>query len=279
MPAPLISVIIATRNAAGTLSACLESIRAQAMPDMEVIVADGASSDGTLDILRANEDLLEWRSEPDSGIYAAWNKALDWAGGEWICFLGADDRFADPKALERLVPTLRAGGFGCRVVYSRVQWVDPGGRVVGELGEPWPRARRRFLRGECLPQPGLMHHRSLFEDHGRFDESFRFAADYELLLRELKSSPAFYVPERTVTMLFRGASARPENLLAILRETRRALAMHGLRPPRVAWAYASACAWLYLQLRRLLGDRFARRAADLYRLASLRKPRYSSPED
>lgn len=279
MPAPLISVIIATRNAAGTLARCIESIRAQTLRDLEVIVADGASTDGTLDILRANEDLVAWRSEPDAGIYSAWNKALSRARGEWICFLGADDWLSDPKALERLVPTLRAGGFGCRVVYSRVRWVDPAGGVVGELGEPWEHARRGLLRGSSLPQPGLMHHRTLFERHGRFDESFSVAGDYELLLRELKSQPAFYVPTLTVTMLFRGASARPENLYEILGETRRALALHGLRPPRLAWAYATACAWLYLRLRRLFGDRIARRAADLYRIATLRKPRYSAPEE
>jgi glycosyltransferase involved in cell wall biosynthesis len=279
MPAPLISIVIATRNAAGTLARCLDSIRAQTLRDLEVVVADGASTDGTLDILRANEDLLAWRSEPDAGIYSAWNKAVGRARGEWICFLGADDWLSDPKALERLVPTLRAGGFGCRVVYSRVRCVDPAGGVVEEMGEPWERARRNLLRGSSLPQPGLMHHRELFERHGGFDESFSVAGDYEFLLRELKSNPAFYVPELTVTMLFRGVSARPENLYRILGETRRALALHGLRPPRLAWACASACAWLYLGVRRLFGDRFARRAADLYRMASLRKPRYSAREE
>jgi len=279
MPAPLISVVIATRNAAGTLARCLESIRAQTFRDFEVVVADGASTDGTLEILRANEDIVAWRSEPDTGIYNAWNKALTRVRGEWICFLGADDWLSDAQALERLAPALRAGGHGCRVVYSRVRFVDPAGGVVDELGEPWPRARRRLLRGFNLPHPGLMHHRSLFERHGRFDESFGIAADYELLLRELKSHPAYYVPALTVTMLFRGVSALPENLYQILREIRRALALHGLQPPRLPWAYASALAWLYVRLRRLLGDRIARRMADLHRTAILRKRRYYTPEE
>ncbi len=279
MPAPLISIVIATRNAARTLPRCLESIRAQTFGDFEVIVADGASTDGTLEILKANEDIVAWRSEPDSGIYNAWNRALGRARGEWICFLGSDDWLSDSQALERLVPALRAGGHGCRVVYSRVRFVDPAGCALDEIGEAWERARRHLLRGYSLPHPGLMHHRSMFERHGRFDESFTVAADYDFLLRELKSQPAFYVPAVTVTMLFRGVSARPENLYRILGETRRVLAVHGLQPPRLVWAYATACAWLYLRLRRLVGDRIARRVADLYRIARLRKPRYSTPEE
>jgi hypothetical protein len=80
-------------------------------------------------------------------------------------------------------------------------------------------------------------------------------------------------------MLFRGVSARPENLYQILGETRRALVLHGLRPPRLLWMYMTACAWLYLYLHRIFGDRVARRVADFYRIASLRKPRYSTPEE
>lgn len=280
MPAPLISILVATRNSARTLGRCLDSIRAQVFRDFELIVMDGASADATAELLKTSADVVtRWRSEPDRGIYHAWNKALREARGEWICFLGADDWLSDPQAFERLAPTLQAGGHGCRVVYSRVRRVDPAGGVVDELGEPWQRARRRLLRGHCLPQPGLMHHRSMFELHGRFDESFSVAADYEFLLRELKSRPAFYVPVVTVTMLFRGLSARPENFYQILGETRRALALHGLQPPRLPWAYSTACAWLYLRMRRLLGDRVARRLADLYRTVSLRKARYSTPEE
>jgi glycosyltransferase involved in cell wall biosynthesis len=280
MPAPLISIIVATRNSARTLGRCLDSIRAQVFRDFELIVMDGASADGTAEVLEKSADVVtRWRSEPDRGVYHAWNKALREVRGEWICFLGADDWLSDPRALERLTPALRAGGHGCRVVYSRVRFVDPAGSLVEEVGEAWPRARRRLLRGFCLPQPGLMHHRSLFEQYGRFDESFRVAADYEFLLRELKSQSAFYVPVLTVTMLFRGVSARPENLYQILGETRRALVLHGLRPPRLLWMYMTACAWLYLYLHRIFGDRVARRVADFYRIASLRKPRYSTPEE
>jgi glycosyltransferase involved in cell wall biosynthesis len=275
-PAPLVSIVVATRNAARTLPRCLDSIRAQSFRSFELIVMDGASTDETPAILQASGDVVTaWRSEPDDGVYAAWNKALRLARGEWICFLGADDWLWDGRALESLVPYLRSAPAGCRVVYSRLRQVDERGALVDEAGEPWERAKSAFRAYRCLPHAGLMHHRSLFDKHGEFCERFRFAADYELLLRELKSGEACFAPVLTVGMHFGGLTTRPENWHAMLEETRAALALHGLKPPRLRWAYWTLIAWLYLKLHALFGDRVARRLADLYRLASLRRPRYS----
>lgn len=273
---PLISIIIATRNAAGTLGRCLDSIRAQTFRDFELLVMDGGSTDGTVDMLRAGGDVVTaWRSEPDTGIYHAWNKALVLATGEWVCFLGGDDWLWDEGALERLAPMLRTAGSRSRVVYSRVRQVDASGAMVEDVGEPWTRAREAFLRYRCLPHPGLMHHRSLFVTHGRFDETFSLAADYEFLLRELKSGEALFVPALSVGMNYGGRTTSPENFHRLLRETKRALAMHGLVPPRLPWVYWTLCAWFYLALYTLAGDRVARRLADAYRYVTLRGPLYS----
>jgi hypothetical protein len=279
-PPPLISILIATRNAAHCLPRCLDSIRAQTFRSVEAIVMDCASTDATVEILKASGDVVAaWRSEPDSGIYSAWNKALPLARGEWLCVLGADDWLWDQDALESLAPQLRAALPRHRVVYSRLRLVDGLGRVVEELGEPWESARDRFRSYACLPHPGLMHHRSLFEAHGRFDERFQLAGDYEFLLRELKTRDALFVPAVTVGMGLGGKTSSPEHFLRLHGEIRQALAMHGLAPPRLRWAYWTACAWLYGRLRTLIGDRLARRLADAYRLVTLRRPRYSGPNE
>ncbi|HEY6966954.1 MAG TPA: glycosyltransferase family 2 protein [Burkholderiales bacterium] len=278
--APLISLVVATRNAAAHLPRCLDSLRRQTFREFEVIVMDGASTDATPAILAAAGDVVSaWRSEPDRGIYSAWNKGLDAARGEWIGFLGADDWLWDEHALEQLVPQLRSAPPGCRVVYSRLRQVDARGRVAEELGEPWERARARFRSYACLPQPGLMHRRSLFEAHGRFDESFQLAGDYELLLRELKTGEAIYVPTLTVGMDLGGKTTSPEHFLQLQREVARALAMHGLAPPRLRWAWWTLSAWLYRGLHALVGDRAARRLADLYRVLTLRDARYSGTRE
>jgi glycosyltransferase involved in cell wall biosynthesis len=275
--APLISVVMSTLNAARVLPRCLDSLRAQSFRDFEVIVMDGASTDGTVEILRNGGDIVtEWRSAPDTGIYNAWNKALPLMRGEWFCFLGADDRLWDADAFACLAPHLRTAAPRHRIVYGQIRQLDDEGRVIEELGEPWSGFKDRFRSHVCLPHPGLMHHRSLYEQSGGFDERFRLAADYEFLLRELKTGDALFVPSLTVAVGWGGRTTRPEEYVAGMRETEAVLRMHGLRPPAVAWAYWKFLAHFYAALRALVGERAARRLADLYRVLSLRKPRYAA---
>jgi GT2 family glycosyltransferase len=276
--APLISVIIATREAAATLPRCLDSLRRQAFRDFEVIVMDAASTDGTVALLQAAGDVVTaWRSEPDTGIYSAWNKALALARGEWFCALGGDDWLWDAQSLERLAPALRAAPPAQRIVYSRVRQVDTQGGLLAELGRPWEECRDAFRSYACLPHPGLMHRRSLWTARG-FDERFRLAGDYEFLLRELKTGDAVYVPAVTAGQQFGGRTTSPEHFLAMYREIGEALRLHGLAPPRLRWAWFLSSAWLYRWLHALLGDRGARRLADLYRRATFRRPRYLTRE-
>ena len=273
----LISVVVATRNAAADLPRCRDSLRAQTLREFEVLVADGASTDGTVALLEASRDVVAWwDSVPDTGPYAARNRALPHARGDWICFLGADDWLWDAEVLASLAPHLRAAAPRCRVVYGRLRQVDPDGNVIEETGEPWEAARAPFRSYRCLPHPGLMHHRSLFEQHGRFDERFKMAGDYELLLRELKSRDALFVPVLVAGMGFRGQTSSPEYFLRLQEETERALAAHGFRPPPLRWAYWKLTARVYARLHAWLGDSRARRLADLYRLATLREPRYAA---
>ena len=89
---PDISIIIVTYNAVATLQAALNSIYAQAYPSLKIIIIDGNSTDGTVDMIKANiNKIYYWKSEPDAGIYDAMNKALKQITGKWVYFLGADD--------------------------------------------------------------------------------------------------------------------------------------------------------------------------------------------
>ena len=92
-PPPMISVIVAVYNGQATLKQCLDSVTQQTYENTELIVIDGGSTDGTVDLLRANQEKIAyWISEPDRGIYNAWNKALTQARGDWICFLRSEER-------------------------------------------------------------------------------------------------------------------------------------------------------------------------------------------
>ena len=119
-PPPRITVIIAVRNGAATLQRALDSVFEQTYADTELIVMDGASTDATPAIVERNAARIGyWVSEPDTGIYDAWNKALGHVTGDWICFLGADDRLHAPDVLERVAAALVADGGEHRVRVRR----------------------------------------------------------------------------------------------------------------------------------------------------------------
>lgn len=261
--APLISIIVAVYNGAKTLQQCIDSVAQQSYPNKELIIIDGGSKDGTVDLLEANREHFSYCvSEPDKGIYNAWNKGLMQAKGDWICFLGADDYFWDEQVLERMSESLEKLPPEIRVAYGQVMLVDENKKSLFAIGEPWEKIRNRFMQMMCIPHPGAMHRNSLFKQRGLYDESFRIAADYELLLRELKDNDAYYVPDQIVVAMMQGGiSSDPANRLLIMREIRRAQQMHGQRWP--GWIWLMATARVYARL--LLGEGLTSKALDLYR--------------
>jgi putative colanic acid biosynthesis glycosyltransferase len=97
---PIVSIVTVVRNGGKTIGSTLESVQKQDLVDIEHVIVDGASFDGTVDLIKTSQhDKLRWISEPDLGIYDAMNKGLAMARGEWILFLGADDVFADTSVL------------------------------------------------------------------------------------------------------------------------------------------------------------------------------------
>lgn len=204
---PLVSIITASYNAEATIGACLASVRSQTYPNIEHIVVDGGSKDGTVALLR-NSPSIAWSSEPDEGIYDAWNKGLERAQGEWIAFLGADDTYL-PDAVAAYM-ALAAKRPEAEYLSSQTRWIGPNGRTrrIGSAWR-WP----RFQRFMCVAHVGSMHHRRLFRSYGHFDTTYRSAADYEFLLRPRADLHAAYLPQITVEMQGGGASDSPKALL------------------------------------------------------------------
>jgi hypothetical protein len=261
------SVVIAVKDGARTLQRCLESVYAQRRVRVEVLVVDANSQDGTAAILRANEARLAFCvSEPDAGLYAAWNKALPRSRGAWLCFLGCDDVFHDDLALHDLVHSPAARGMTARLVYGKLNLVTPGGAVAQTVGRSWRETRDEFLSGFMIPHPATLHHRSLFDAHGSFDESYRVAGDYEFVLRELKQAPAEFVDRIAVDMRMGGRSGRPDSIHTTLREVARARRAHGLPRLPARLGLALATSWVGAALFRLAGPYVFGAAADAYRV-------------
>lgn len=243
---PLVSVITVIFNGLPYIEGCLESVLRQDYPSLEHIVIDGGSTDGTIDLLRRYDDQIAfWQSEPDRGVYDAWNKGLREARGEWICFVGADDELL-PGAVSAYME-LAANNLEAEYLCSKVRWVHPDG-YSRTVGGPWE--WRRFSRYMCTAQVGSMHRRTLFGRLGNYDLSYRIVADYEFLLRARQDLKAAYMPLTTVMMRAGGISdsrtaleeqarakveAGGRNPILVALELRFAKAKFFLRPLRRAW--------------------------------------------
>ena len=263
----MITIIVAVFNDVGTLQQCIDSVIEQTYINKELIIIDGGSDDGTVALLENNDTKISyWTSEPDHGIYNAWNKGLDSAKGQWICFLGADDYFWDEHVLEKMSIALHDTPPSVRLVYAQIMLLGTDDAALFPIGEPWSDVKARFKRGECLPHPGMMHRRDLFEQNGQFDESFRIGGDYELMLRELKKADAAFIPDViSVAMRPGGVSNAPSNTIEVLRDVKRARIKHSQPWPSFFWFKSASRVYIRLIFWKLIGETMTRKLLDLVR--------------
>jgi glycosyltransferase involved in cell wall biosynthesis len=177
---PRLSIIIATYNASSTLERCLQSILTQTFDGWELLVVDGASTDGTVAVIEAHADRIAyWHSRRDAGIYDAWNQAIARAQGEYVCFLGADDAWHAPLSLQTTFDAIGERKYD--LVTARGYLIDQSGHEADVFGKPWN--YRAVMRRITICHPGALHRRDLFQRFGGFDTSYRISADYDFLLR------------------------------------------------------------------------------------------------
>lgn len=172
---PLVSIVTVVFNGAATLPFTMESVFGQSYPNIEYIAVDGGSTDGTVDLLRANDHRISyWVSERDKGIYDAMNKGISLCTGEWVGLINADDRYA-LDAVQRVVDAVRSLP-GINVVHGDIWLEFPGGQRTLK------RARNSaFLLKYwemVLNHPSFFVRRSFY--HGRpFDEKLKVSADHK----------------------------------------------------------------------------------------------------
>lgn len=163
-----VSIIIVTYNASKDLQACLDSIKTQSYPHIEVIVVDGGSDDGTVDILKKNTSFINWVSEKDNGIYDAMNKGLKMVTGDWIYFLGADDTLLPD--FSEMVQMLKKPN---TIYYGSV--MAQGGKYLGLL-DPYKQAKI----GIC--HQAMFYPKSVFDKYS-FDTKYNISADHHLNMK------------------------------------------------------------------------------------------------
>lgn len=176
-----ISIIMATYNASATLREALQSFLDQTYKNVEIIISDGGSIDDTFSIVEEFSDKLdiEFNSEPDNGIYDAWNKGLERCTGDWILFLGADDKFSENCILSEIVDFIGKSNNSNLVTITGGVMDSTRSFVIKKIGEPFS---AKILNRMTLCHPGLMHHKSIFLNK-RFDYSFKICADYDFIVK------------------------------------------------------------------------------------------------
>ena len=185
-----ISIVVPSFNQARYLPAALDSIAAQDYPDLEVRIYDGGSTDGSADVLRVHPAGYWWISERDRGQAEAINRGLAESSGDVLAYLNSDDVYL-PGALERVAGYLSSHP-ECLVLYGDAHHLHADGSVMEAYGtEPWNFER---LQEVCfLCQPAVFWRREVVERFGFFDDSLRFALDYEYWLRIGKHARFHYL--------------------------------------------------------------------------------------
>ena len=207
-----ITVITVCFNAEETIGDTLDSIAAQTHPDLEYIVVDGGSTDRTVDIVRNHAiEPAHLISVPDRGLYDAMNKGIRLATGEYIGYLHADDVFADPDAIARIVKAAEAKTEPVDLILSDIEYVERDNlskrlRYYPAKGftPEW------LLEGDMPPQPGTYHRRDIYSRFGDYDLSFPISSDYDFFLRMFCIHKVSYliVPTLTVRMRVGGKSSQ-----------------------------------------------------------------------
>lgn len=226
-----ISVVTAVFNRAGTILEAMQSLQSQSYPQIEHLIQDGGSSDGTVEtICAASNQSTFLVSEADEGIYDAINRGIKRATGDVIGLLHSDDFYASEEVLAKIARSLsdpKVDG-----VYGDLQYVsaDDPGRVVRHW-RAGPYRAELLRRGWMPPHPTVYLRREVFERLGLYDTSFRIAADYDAMLRYLGAGniKLTYIPEVLIKMRLGGESNRSlERIVRKSREDLRAIRKNGV---------------------------------------------------
>jgi glycosyltransferase len=214
-----ISLITATYNSVDTIAETISSVKRQNFDNLEYIIIDGNSSDGTLDIINQNKDVItKLISEPDNGIYHALNKGMKMASGEIIAFIHSDDLFAENWVLSEINTLFEKQKTD--FVYGDLQYItsDSPPKIIrhwrsGEYNSS------KLKKGWMPPHPTVYFKRDLIEKIGFFNTSYNISADYDWMVRCLTYPEinVAYIPKVLIKMKTGGKSNR--NLKNIIRKS------------------------------------------------------------
>jgi glycosyltransferase len=225
-----ISIITTAFNNHAYIGDCIRSVITQTYANLEYIIVDGGSTDGTLDIIRKHEHRIsKWVSEPDRGIYDAMNKGIKMATGDIIGFLHSDDFYSHENVIAQIAEAFMNSDV--HSVYGDLVYVS---KTDGKVVRYW--RSQEFKEGLIKwgwmpPHPTFFVKKDVYDTHGCFNTSLKIAADYELILRFLakRKITTYYIPEVLIKMRLGGISNGSfKNIVTKTLEDYEALKINGL---------------------------------------------------
>ena len=228
------SIITISFNSENTISETLKSVKNQSFKDYEYLLIDGESIDGTLSIAKEQDHISKIVSEADKGIYDALNKGIKNSTGEIIGILNSDDTFYDKNSLKHIVD---AFDDNTDCVFGNLIYTDKNEKVK----RVWKGSA--FKKGWMPAHPTFYCRRSVYEKLGLYDDSFKIAGDFELMLRFLEkhSIRSKYIPKTLVNMKVGGASNKGlKSKLDILKEEFRAFNQNDISINKLSYIFNKA---------------------------------------
>ena len=251
-----LSIITINYNNAEGLRKTLASVASQTYPNIEHIIVDGASTDGSVDVIKEYENQLNithstihllWSSEPDNGIYDAMNRGIRKATGEYVQILNSGDLLAAPDVTERMMNALQMKGDGVELLYGNMVKYDyQNSRTLGKSTEVEYSLRQYYT--STMNHDCCYIRRDLFETYGLYDESLKIVSDWKWFLQTIglgKVKPIYVDIDVTIF----DASGISETNLALRNQERRQV-LAELMPPAVLVDY-DAHAFEMEQMKRL----------------------------
>jgi glycosyltransferase involved in cell wall biosynthesis len=190
---PLVSIVIPSYNHARYLEAAIDSILAQDYPNIELIVIDDGSTDGSAEILKRYGGRFHWELQANQGQVATQNRAWLMSRGEILAYLGADDVLL-PQAVSRSVSCLEANPHAV-LAYCDFNFIDPNGRPIRRIRTPEFSYRDMLAKAACPPGPGAFFRRWAFDKAGLWDRDLHTMLDYDYWLRLGLHGPFVRIPE------------------------------------------------------------------------------------
>jgi glycosyltransferase len=208
----MVSIITTSYNSKSTIADTLDSVKKQSYPDIEHIIIDGLSTDGTQDLVRGYPHVASLISEKDHGIYDAMNKGIQAAKGDIIGILNSDDFYPSPLVIEKVVSMFEQTG--CDAVYGDLVYVNRlDTQKVVRFWRSGAYKNGMFKWGWMPPHPTFFVKREIYQQYGMFNLDLKTAADYELMLRFIHKHGIRLGYLREILVKMRDGGASNESLL------------------------------------------------------------------